>query len=437
MSHDIFKDLTEHEASTLQDRIDSLGISREQLNSTNLPYTIIENLTDEDLLGQISITNSNFSKPEEPIVDEEPIEESVIEDTVDEEPIVEEEPKKEVKPKATRKPRASKKQVEIKEEIDEYDDDDEDLSNIRILDVSSHQAYNNYQQHLSLNFPTYEVTLPQSGYNAKLRGLTADEIDILKNSINASFQSSREDLINIVYRCIKHTGLPQFTKQDFEEYTSFLDFNILLFGIMHQTYGALNDFDFVCPHCNERFQRKIITDTLIKNTSEVIGERIEDITAASDKTIPFKNSLLRKFNKRLRIPETDFIIDIRLSNLNKDKKMMGHFSKLSDKEKDTRKFYLTMLISKLYLPQYSEDSKVIGYVEITTPTEIYKFLDSVKSKSYNKILPKINKILEDLTIHFELPDLPCPNCSGVIQGSRIELSEYFLLEVVRDGLLAE
>ena len=89
------------------------------------------------------------------------------------------------------------------------------------------------------------------------------------------------------------------------------------------------------------------------------------------------------------------------------------------------------------MPQYAEDGKVVGYVEITTPTEIYKFLDSVKSKSYNKILPKINKILEDLTIHFELPDLPCPNCSGIIQGSRIELSEYFLLEVVRDGLLVE
>ncbi len=193
---------------------------------------------------------------------------------------------------------------------------------------------------------------------------------------------------------IKYKNATPEEKDTEVEIKVLIDFNILLFGIMHQTYGALNDFDFVCPHCNERFQRKIITDTLIKNTSESIGERIEDITAASDKTIPFKNSLLRKFNKRLRIPETDFIIDIRLSNLNKDKKMMGHFSKLSDKEKDTRKFYLTMLISKLYLPQYSEDSKVIGYVEITTPTEIYKFLDSVKSKSYNKILPKINKILK-------------------------------------------
>lgn len=470
--YDIFKDLTPDETEILRNRLSQLGISDNEINSINLPYTIIESISDDELLRQVnmrknlSVNEAEYEDAQEELEDstnalkaaaqrftnnptiEEPsysMEEAI--EPVEEELTVDQEPEKPApvapkrKPKArlesgtTRKRKAVEKPVEELKEVDDDDDEDEDLYDVPIVNVSSMHAHDNYKKHISMNVSTYEVVLPQSGYAAKMRGLTADEIDVLRNSINMSYQSSREDLTKIVFNCIRSTGLKRFNIKDFEDSTSLLDFNILLFGILHQTYGALNSFDFTCPHCSSAFKRDIVTNSLIQVKSQEASDAVIDIKNSRDREETFKNSLLRTYRKRMRIPETDIIIEIGLANIVKDKTIGSYFSRLTDKEKNTRKFFLTSIITKLLLPQYDINGGVAGYVEVTSPSEIYEYLDDVKSKSYNKIIPKINKLLEKYTISFKIPNVICPSCRKDIEGSNIDMADYFLLEVIRDGFV--
>ena len=458
--YDVFKDLNPEEAAVLRARINELGITEEDINSINLPYTIIENISDDELVRQVNmrknLTAGDTEEPdEEGYVDEEPVQDTnqLLKESLTSNfnvPLVEEqeEPKSklpdipsdaDIQPaKKKRAPRAKPKVEpglkQIIKEVEE-DEDDEDLFNLPIMNVSTMHAHDNYIKHVNMNVATYEVVLPQSGYSAKMRGLTADEIDVLRNSINTSYQSSREDLTKIVFNCIRETGLKQFTLSDFENYTSLLDFNILLFGILHQTYGALNSFDFTCPHCSNSFKRDIVTNSLIQVKSQDASDAVVNIQHAKDKNEAFKKSLLRNYRKRLRIPESDIIIEIGLANIVRDKTIGSYFSRLSDKEKNTRKFFLTSIITKLLLPQYDINGGVAGYAEVTSPSEIYSYLDDVKSKSYNKIIPKINKILDKYTIAFKIPDVTCPSCRKDIEGSNIDMADYFLLEVIRDGFV--
>lgn len=411
-----------------------MNIPAELIFSLSLPVNILEFMSNEEIEKQITIVKGididqyKVGKLDEKI--EEEVKE-VEKEIKQEEAIIKNETSK--KSKSTKKKIKEPQITEIVEE-DEEDDDEDYVKNLKIMNVSNMTAYQNYNNNKNPSFPTYEVTLPQSGYNAKVRGMKASEIDVLKNSIERSAESRRQTLTKIVYGCIVDTGLKSFTLKDFEDYTSILDFNILLYGIMHQTYGAINEYRFTCSNCGESFVRKVATiDLATDQQAEKAIEKVEEIKSSQNKDETFKNSVLRNFSKKIKIPGTDFVIEFRFSNIKQDEKVLRNLGKLSEDEKATRLFFVTMVTNKLYIPQYDTNGELMGHAPIETPIEIFKFLDSVKSDSFSKLIKKIEILLDDYTFIFQTPEVQCPSCSNIIPRMKVEVVDYFLLQTYKEG----
>lgn len=427
--------LTEEEKEYIYRRSESIGIPEDLLLSLSLPVNILEFMSDEEIIKQITVVKgmdiTKFKKDTQNVITE-------LKEEVEElkEEVKESESKPKRKETKKKKDKIVEKQKEIVEDLDDDDlDDDEDyLDNLKIMNVSSMTAYQNYNNNKNQQFPTFEVTLPQSGYNAKVRGMKASEIDVLKNSIERSAEARRKTLTQIVFNCIVDTGLKTFNIRDFEENTAILDFNILLYGIMHQTYGAINEYRFTCNNCGESFIKKVPTiDLASDQQADKAIEKIDEIKNSQNKDETFKNSVLRNFSKKFRIPETDFVIEFRFSNLKQDEKVLRNLGKLTDEEKTTRLFFVTMVTNKLYIPQYDTNGELLGHAPIDTPVEIYKFLDSIKSTSFTKLIKRIEKVLDEYTIVFQTPETICPSCHNMIPRMKVEIVDYFLLQTYKEG----
>lgn len=457
----VFENLTQEQESELRERMEILGISEEEINSLYLPYMIIDEISDDELLSQVKLKKQAKSEEiKEEIIELEEEEEelesevSKLDDLIAEKLAEEKsmnpedefnsiiqnanipEPVKEEKPK---KVKSTKKKVKETEEVEEPKkkssiSDDDLINNLRILDVSAFQAYNNYNNGKKTLVPTYEVVLPQSGYRAKMRGLKADEIDMLKNSINVSAESSREILEKIVFDCIDSTGLDSFDLDDFKNQTSVTDFDILLFGILHQTYGELNEFGLTCNHCGNSFNRKIITSDLIQAKDGEIQGIVDGIINSKDANKTLSDSMLNKYRKLIRIPETDMIVEIKFSSLNRERKLLPYFKEIPVGERNTRRFYITMSASMLLLPQYDAQGNLIGHAKVESPVEIFNFLENVKSSSFYEVINEINRIVDEYTITFKTPEVKCPKCGEMVNKHNVSISEYFLYQTLTEGL---
>lgn len=444
---DYISTLSEEEKSKIIERAEQLQIKPEFIFELGLPISIIDYLSDEDLLKQVTIVKGHDIseiKDEKVVVlpKEEIIKEEIIEDStmVEEEPEEIEDVKVEpieeeiVETKQTKHTKTKKTKTKETHTKHEVESDDDYISNMNIIKVSSITARENFNNKKDDPFSaTYEVTLPQSGYNAKVRGLKVSEIDKLKNSIERSPESRRDTLSKIVYSCIVDTGMRNFSYEEFVNYTAILDFNILLFGIMNQTYGELRDYTFICPNCGSEFNRKVPTMELVSvEQNSKAAELTSKIANTTDPESEFKNSVLRKYNKKFRIPDTDFVINFKFMNLRQDQKVVSNLANLTEEDKSTRLFFLTMITNTLYVPQYDQSGTLIGHAEVNYPSEIFKYLDTIKSSSYNPLLEKIEKILDDYTIAFKTAECTCPSCGSLIPSSKVEIADYFLLQTYKD-----
>lgn len=460
----VFENLSQEQESELRERMEILKISEEEINSLYLPYMIIDEISDEELLSQIRLKKQvKKEEVEEEIVtleeEDEELDERISDlDKLISEKLAEEksmnpeeefnniiknaniiQPVKEEKNKKQRQPRKKSKEESINDEEEiklkkSSISDDDLIKNLKILDVSAFQAYNNYNNGKKTLTPTYEVVLPQSGYRAKMRGLKADEIDMLKNSINVSAESSREILEKIVFDCIDDTGLDDFSIDDFKNQTSVTDFDILLFGILHQTYGELNEFGLTCNHCGNSFNRKIITSDLIQAKDGEIQDIVNGIINSKDANKTLANSMLNTYRKLIRIPETDMIVEIKFSSLNRERRLLPYFKEIPSAERSTRRFYITMSASMLLLPQYDAQGNLLGHAKVESPVEIFNFLENVPSTSFYEVINEINRIVDEYTITFKTPEVKCPKCREMVNKHNVSISEYFLYQTLTEGL---
>lgn len=345
--------------------------------------------------------------------------------TIKKEEIVE----KEVEVKAQPKIRASSTVKEV------------DVSKLKILNVSSTDAQKNYFDYLKTNnksiFASYEVTLPQSGYKAQLRGLTAEEMDLLRNSVLSNNDSLENKLQDIIYACIQDTSIGHITYEEFMVMTAAADYNILLFAVMHQTFGKINKFNIECSKCDHKFEKDILTEHLIHERSDELKEITLNIINAPDKKIAQQNSLLNTFEKNLQITDTDIIVTIKYNNIKKGNKILNYLKSLSlsDEQTMTRKYQIALVLESILLPQYNQDTKeIVGYAKIESIVEIWKYLDTIPESVYDILMEDINAVLEPYKSTFSIPEIACPNCRSKIASQEINISVYFLVETLRGVL---
>lgn len=451
-----YSNMTQDEINQFEERLDQLEMTTEDFERSGYDVNFFMQMSLEELRALVSMTGvrSNRGKPKTSNKKFK-TEASMLDDsnlTITEEDVeAKEESKQETKKKKSIKVNKPKDEmtpyednsfeslhepkVEEDMDIEEYEDDDslflDDASDMNILKVNLTQAIENFKENNIV--PTYEVILPQSGYIARVRGMKVHEIDKLKNSIAGGANNFRQIINEIVFGCIVDTGLRSFNRDSFLENTSNLDYEVLLYAIYHQTFGPLNDFTKNCPQCATTFNQKLATNALIKQTTPDVKALIQEIQLATDKDEMFRNSFLHRFEKIIQVPGSDLRLKIRMSNLIRDKRITETFMKLSDEEKSTRRFSLSCLVDTLFLPQYDEvqkdengNRKVLGWVEITSPLEIYRLIADIKAEAMNKILVAANKLGDRYRIIFATPEVNCPECGKHIESEPFNLVDHFL-----------
>ena len=470
-------------AQEVKERLDNLGITEAEIEEIGLPFMLVdETLEDDELLEyvkelrsskpiDIKVDNTSNDNPLEISQDneeevykqqeednintdynnaeltEEDLKESIAYEEeiptlneVAEIPNLDIETEEELKPKVKK---TRKKTIKKKEEVNNTPPEnllnmsdlsikEVDVSKLNILKLPTTDVQNNFFNHLKTVFPVYEVTLPQSGYTAQLRGLTVQEIDMFKNSVYNNSASIEDKLEDFIYKCIQDTSIGNMTIEEFRKNTSALDYNILVFAALHQTFGRINKFSIVCPACQTKNEKDIATVHLIHNKSEKLNEKINEIVTANDKQEAVQNSLLKTFNKNIQDPYTGLILSIKYFNLDKNRKINTYINslKIEDESIRSRKYSLSLAVDKLYLPQYDINKKLVGYGETESLVEIWKYLDTIPQKSVDDIITTIDNSLLEYVITFKLPDTVCQGCKSKIEGTNISVEQYFLAEAL-------
>lgn len=405
--YNIFDELDQIELSKAEEFMTEHNLSREDLINLQLPFIMILNLSKDEILDRLGKNK----------------------------------PKKLVKVKKEKISKKEKSSITKDSELNVCAEKKEqnfnniltdvDFNNIKILtDMSMMEAYNTYNDSKnSVLIPVYEVTLPVSGYNAKMRGLKLDEIDFIRNSIFSDEKSFRDVMENVVFNCITDTGIKNFSKEMFLKGTAFSDFDCLLFGIMRNTYGALSGLSFRCPHCEQEFEQKIQTEDLVFTNNEDISTIIYDLSV-SDKTEYFENSVLKTMTKRFAFKRNGLVVDLKFPNLIKDRIIEHQFSKILTPEKrTTRRYYVLSFIDKLYIP-IVKNNELQGFYPIDSMQEIYKKLEDVSADDMEECFEFIQEFLDRYRINFKTPPLTCSHCHNKIDQSPFNISDNFFQKVI-------
>jgi len=311
----------------------------------------------------------------------------------------------------------------------------DDLFNIKIVDVPLHIIEDRFKSHISKNIDvTHHIVLPQSGYEAEVRGMKIDEIDAMKNSFSDDFLA-QEKLRKIMYACISNTSIGNMSYDDFINRTSTDDIEIILFAIMKMTYGEITHFDIHCPHCQNVEKKTISMDRLIKIESENVIKLVNDIIT-SDPKEAINNSLLTK-TTRVQLPKSKIILELQLASLAEEARVQRDFRNLPMEDKNTTVFTLLNIIKKAFIPNIEGDTgEVNGYVQYTQHKDIYFLLkDSLTKEDLNAIKDATIDFSKN-RISFEIPSEKCtnPECGKEITNIKVEIIQNFLLETILDSI---
>jgi hypothetical protein len=104
----------------------------------------------------------------------------------------------------------------------------------------------------NIELPTYEVITPHTNKSYKVRGMTVQEEEKLKGSLNTPLKIT-DHLNKTIYKLIvdKPEGIENYN--DFLKNTTLRDRDALLFGIYHTTYEEIRNYEIVCSNCENKF----------------------------------------------------------------------------------------------------------------------------------------------------------------------------------------
>lgn len=412
-----FDALDPREQSKLDDLLTRLDITLDEVKQLNMPPLFLFGCTDETILESVEkIRQTNKVTKEKPKTKKS----KKVEKVVEEKEIVDvSKDIKQPKPETA----FDNKRIDFSKV---------DLNNLNLLtSMSAFEAQTIYknQRKALFNVPIFEITLPISGYNAKMRGLRIDEVDFIKNSFYKNDNSLRQAVEDLVFNCIVETGIPNFTKEKFLQYTCNDDFECLLYGIVRNTYGILNEFRFTCPHCAKTFEQNVVTSSLVQSKAEVVGPIVMNIIDTNDPEKTAKESVLNTYKNRFMFKTSGIIVDLKFNNIKRDKAFVEKFETEFEKNQgNTSRLFVMGYVDKMYIPIVENNN--ISYYPIDSVLEIYSKLNDVEIDDMKECVDTIQKMIESYTISFKTPVIQCQQCSKEIPEIPLNIYENFFARII-------
>lgn len=242
-----------------------------------------------------------------------------------------------------------------------------------------------------LQYATWEVMTPHTGFKINVKGMTVAQEEVLKTSDVSS--AGMLSIINqITYECLVNPPEGLSTLSEFERNITVTDRQAILYGILAVTYGEVQDFNITCQSCGHQFDTKA---DITKNT-EI-------------KVYHGKENLIEK-KKEFSIPNTNIRAVLHIPTL-KDEKDFA----LSKVPQDIlRKADQYIMIKELHLPSTSIDDKtgepVTTHLIFENVFEIYSHIRKFSGGWRRQILNAWSEEFGNYGVDSQI-EATCPKCT--------------------------
>lgn len=175
--------------------------------------------------------------------------------------------------------------------------------------------------------PVFPMIALKSGYKAEMSALTnADKISI-SNLVGSPLDQITK-VLRLVHSKIRTTSVGPLKYERWLEITAEEDYDSLIYGIFTATFPQAIDYTVTCPYCETKNTLPLEPRHLVEVIDqERANNYVQEVLAGYNRGEEFLRESLVAQTKRIRLPQTAIVIDLRTPTL----KDMLHIASIVDK----------------------------------------------------------------------------------------------------------
>jgi hypothetical protein len=306
-----------------------------------------------------------------------------------------------------------------------------DLESIEITDKNPLDQFDDFKEVFSNDKSTFQVGAIQSGYIANMSALDMGDINKLITSSQDAY-NERKSLYKTIYDHVENTSVGKITFNDWLKLTSYDDIQTLLFGLYAQTFPDTNKFNIQCPECGEQVGIEVDNNMLIQTEGEGITDKMRELLKQQHESARelLEKSLVHS-TERVRLPESNVILDITTPSLNDHLKLLSQDSKLI--ENNASEASLVLFTKKILIPDYKASRKKGRpvYSEVTQFKKKIQILKSLGVKDGKAVNQKFAERSNRYKIDYAIKNYECPNCQSLIDEIPVDLETALFTQIVK------
>jgi len=254
----------------------------------------------------------------------------------------------------------------------------------------------------NIEFPTYEVITPHTKKSYKVRGMTVQEEEKLKGSLNTPMKIT-EHLNKSIYKLLIDKPEEIKNYEDFLKNNTLRDRDALLFGIYHTTYEEIRNYEIGCIKCDHKFPVTI-------NASDTIEVK------------PYPGKDILKSTKLVKMKAAKGVSAIIKQPTLFDESQS--INRLASRPGINMDIITEILIIDKFIQEVPDSKKNIEYIDRTEIIDAYL---SLPARDKRIIYEHYKKEYGDYGIELKMKTF-CPKC-GNEDESNIDLVENFFRSI--------
>nr|DAJ77553.1 MAG TPA: hypothetical protein [Caudoviricetes sp.] len=281
------------------------------------------------------------------------------------------------------------------------------------------------------------VPCVSSGYKATMKGAGYGQLgDLLINPQTSPFDKYYK-AYSIIYNCLVNTTIGKFNSFDeFLKKTSWLDMNVLLYGIIVSTFPEIDGIQLTCERCRKSFEHKYVVRDLfdIRAASTAYLEKFDQLLELRGEDVMKFNKEAPIYHQRLiKLPNSNWIIKCgistaydylyqRVNNVNNEDWAKTHPDDVNQILYSNAEF--VSVVRGIGIPR--ADGKIVmyeGFDDIINaiyklPADDMAILNSVLTKFYM-----------DYFVTFSIKNTKCPNCGNTADTRDVDLYQLVFIKL--------
>jgi hypothetical protein len=281
------------------------------------------------------------------------------------------------------------------------------------------------------------VPLVSSRYRATVKGLGYGELgDLMLSPESPNFEQYRK-VYSTIYNTIISTTIGKFKSfEDFLKNTSYLDMDMLLYGLIVSTYPEVDSIGIKCANCKTMFEQKYFVRDLmdLKRCTDDYLAKLDDLMKQTPDTYESyaKEGPIHK-RQYIVLPKSKYIVEVGLASAYDY--LYTIINNLSDNafaKKHPQDINGALQMSTLFLGVVrsvsikSEDGK--SATKYSSFEDMIQILYRLPGDDIKILIGLVSKYHETYTVSFGIKGTKCPNCGHAEEVTSVDLNQLIFFK---------